>query len=693
MFRRKMDAMENPMLDFSGLPRFDLVQAEHITPAIKQLLDRCNAVVSELEKPMAEVTWDNFVTPLDDCTEQLSRAWSIAGHLCAVVDTPELRAAYNENIPAVTAFWTVLSQNLALYEKYKVIRNASSFDGLSAARKQLVENTLRDFRLGGAELPDEQKKVYAGIQEKAASLSTRFAENVLDATNHYELLVTDEKDLAGLPEDVCHMARSLAEAEQKTGWKFTLHFPSFFPVMQYADNRTLREKMYRANCTRASELGENLEWDNTGIIQELLRLRKQEAGLLGYANFAEVSLVPKMADTPEEVLRFLEELASRAKPFAEKDWAQLKDFAASELNISDLAAWDVAYVSEKLRQKQYAFSEEEVKQYFPENKVVGGLFALVSKLYGITVKPDTAPVWHKDVKFFRIEKDGQLVGQLYMDLYARNGKRGGAWMDDARGRRLTAKGLQTPVAYLNCNFTHPVEKDGVLIPSLFRHDEVQTLFHEFGHCLHHLLTQVDDLGVSGISGVEWDAVELPSQFMENFCWEWDVIQGMSSHIQTGEQLPRALFDRMLKAKNFQSGMAMLRQVEFALVDMHLHYDYDPDSTKTPRDILDGIRQRIAVNVPPAFNRFLNAFSHIFAGGYCAGYYSYKWAEVLSADVFSAFEEAAEKEGSIVSPVMGGKFLAEVLSKGGSRPAIESFEAFRGRRPTIDALLRHSGLLS
>ncbi len=693
MFRRKMETMENPLLDFSGLPRFDAVRAEHITPAIKQLLERCNAVVSELEKPMAEVTWDNFVTPLDDCTEQLSRAWGIAGHLCAVVDTPELRAAYNENIPAVTAFWTALSQNLALYEKYKAIRNAPSFGGLSAARKQLVENTLRDFRLGGAELPDDQKKVYAGIQEKAASLSTRFAENVLDATNHYELLVTDEKDLAGLPEDVRHMARSVAESEQKAGWKFTLHYPSYLPVMQYADNRALREKMYRASCTRASELGENLEWDNTGIIQELLRLRKQEAGILGYANFAEVSLVPKMADTPEEVLRFLEELASRAKPYAEKDWAQLKAFAASELGIPELAAWDVAYVSEKLRQKQYAFSEEEVKQYFPEDKVVGGLFALVSKLYGITVKPDTAPVWHKDVKFFRIEKDGKLVGQLYMDLYARNGKRGGAWMDDARGRRLTAKGVQTPVAYLNCNFTHPVEKDGVLIPSLFRHDEVQTLFHEFGHCLHHLLTQVDDLGVSGISGVEWDAVELPSQFMENFCWEWDVIQGMSSHIQTGEQLPRTLFDRMLKAKNFQSGMAMLRQVEFALVDMHLHYDYDPDGSRTPRDILDEIRQRIAVNIPPAFNRFLNAFSHIFAGGYCAGYYSYKWAEVLSADAFSAFEEMAEKEGSAVSPVMGEKFLAEVLSRGGSRPAIESFEAFRGRRPTIDALLRHSGLLS
>lgn len=685
--------MENPLLDFSGLPRFDEIRPEHITPAITQLLERCRKVVAELEKPAEEVTWDGFVTPLDDCTEQLSRAWGIVGHLCAVVDTPELRAAYNENIPVVTAFWTSLSQNLALFGKYKAIRQASSFDALPPARKQLVENTLRDFRLGGAELPDDKKKAYADIQEKMASLSTRFAENVLDATNHFELLVTDEKDLAGLPEDACQMARSMAEAEQKAGWKFTLHFPSYLPVMQYADNRGLREKMYRANCTRASELGENPDWDNTKIIQDLLKLRKQEAGLLGYRNFAEVSLVPKMADTPEEVIAFLEELAKRARPSAEKDMVELKAFASGELGLDDLQAWDLAYASEKLRQKRYVFSEQEVKQYFPENKVVDGLFSLVSKLYGITIKPDQAPVWHKDVKFFRIEKDGRLVGQFYMDLYARTGKRGGAWMDDARSRRLTANGLQTPVAYLNCNFSAPMMKDGKLQPSLFTHDEVQTLFHEFGHGMHHLMTQVDDLGVSGISGVEWDAVELPSQFMENFCWEWDVVQKMSAHVKTGNPLPRGLFDKMLAAKNYQSGMGMLRQVEFALVDMHLHDDYDPDGSLSARDVLDGIRKQFAVNIPPSFNRFLNAFSHIFAGGYSAGYYSYKWAEVLSADVYSAFEEVAEKEGTTVSPVMGERLLAEILSRGGSRPAIESFEAFRGRRPTIDALLRHSGLAS
>ncbi len=685
--------MDNPLLDFSGLARFDEIRPEHITPAITQLLERCRSVVAEMEKPMAEVTWENFVTPLDDCTEQLSRAWGIAGHLSAVADTPELRAAYNENIPAITEFWTSVSQNLALFEKYKTIRASAVFDSMSPARKRLVENTLRDFRLGGAELPDDKKKIYAGIQEKTATLSTRFSENLLDAMNSFELLVTDEAELSGLPEDALAMAKAMAEAEQKEGWKFTLHFPSYLPVMQYADNRDLREKMYRAYGTRASELGEKAEWDNTQIIQDLLKLRKQEAGLLGYQNFAEVSLVPKMADTPENVIAFLEDLAKRARPSAEKDLAELKAFAAEELGIADVQSWDMTYVSEKLRQKRYAFSDQEVKQYFPEANVVNGLFSLVSTLYGITIKPDEAPVWHKDVKFFRIEKDGKLIGQFYTDLYARNGKRGGAWMDDARSRRMTSKGLQTPIAYLNCNFSAPVEKDGVLQPALFTHDEVQTLFHEFGHCLHHLLTEIGDLGVSGISGVEWDAVELPSQFMENFCWEWDVVSRMSSHVKTGEKLPRELFDKMIAAKNYQSGMGMLRQVEFALVDMHLHFDYDPEGAKTARDLLDEIRKQFAVTIPPAFNRFLNSFSHIFAGGYSAGYFSYKWAEVLSADVYSAFEEAAEKTGTTVSPEMGAKLVAEILSRGGSRPAIESFEAFRGRKPTIDALLRHSGLLS
>ncbi len=683
--------MSNPLLNFDGLPRFDEIRPEHVTPAIETLLNRCKTVVAKLEEPITDITWENFVIPLDDCTEQLGRTWGIVGHLSAVADTPELRAAYNENIPRITEFWTSLSQNLALFEKYKAIRNASSFDSLNPSRRRVVENTLRDFRLGGAELPEDKKKRFAEIQEKIASLSTRFSENVLDATNGFELLVQDVSELAGLPEDILHAAQAAAEADNKTGYKFTLHFPSFYPVMQYADNRTIREQMYRANATRASELGANSEWDNTGNISELLRLKKEEALLLGYRNFAEVSLVPKMARTPDEVIAFLENLAEKARPYAEKDLAELKRFGKEELGIGDLQAWDMAYVSEKLRQKRYAFSEQEVRQYFPEPNVLEGLFRLVQTLYSVSILPDTAPVWHKDVKFFRIEKDGKLIGQFYMDLYARPGKRGGAWMDDARSRRMTADGLQTPVAYLTCNFSSPLEKDGKRQPALFTHDEVMTLFHEFGHGLHHLLTKVDELGVSGISGVEWDAVEMPSQFMENFCWEWDVVRHMTSHINTKEPLPKELFDKMLAAKNYQSGLQMLRQVEFSLADMHLHYDYDPDGPKTAQDILDGIRQKYAVVIPPAFNRFLQSFSHIFAGGYAAGYYSYKWAEVLSADVYSAFEESLADGNDLISPAMGTKLLEEILSVGGSRPAIESFVAFRGRQPSIDALLRHNGL--
>ena len=683
--------MSNPLLNFDGLPRFDEIRPEHVTPAIETLLNRCKTVVAGLEAPMTDITWDNFVTPLDDCTEQLSRAWGIVGHLSAVVDTPELRAAYNENIPRITEFWTSLSQNLALFKKYKTLRNASSFDSLSLSRQRVIENTLRDFRLGGAELPEDKKKRFAEIQEKTASLSTRFSENVLDATNDFELLIKNVSELSGLPEDILHAVQAAARADNKTGYKFTLHFPSFYPVMQYADNRAIREKMYRANATRASELGTNPEWDNTGNINELLRLRKEEALLLGYPNFAEVSLVPKMARTPDEVIAFLEDLAERARPYAEKDLAELKRFGKDELGIDDLQAWDMAYVSEKLRQKRYAFSEQEVRQYFPEPNVLEGLFRLVQTLYSVSILPDTAPVWHKDVKFFRIEKAGKLIGQFYMDLYARPGKRGGAWMDDARSRRMTANGLQTPVAYLTCNFSSPLEKDGKRQPALFTHDEVMTLYHEFGHGLHHLLTKVDELGVSGISGVEWDAVEMPSQFMENFCWEWDVVRHMTSHIDTKEPLPKELFDKMLAAKNYQSGLQMLRQVEFSLADMHLHYDYDPDGQKTAQDVLDEIRRKYAVVTPPAFNRFLQSFSHIFAGGYAAGYYSYKWAEVLSADVYSAFEESLADGNDLVSPAMGARLLEEILSVGGSRPAIESFTAFRGRQPTIDALLRHNGL--
>ena len=686
-----MNSSVNPLLDFSDLPRFDAFKPEHVTSAVDALLEENRKIVAQLEAPMAQVTWATF-EPLEDSTEKLSRAWGVVGHLNAVVDTPELRATYNENLPKITEFWTELSQNLALFEKYRMLRASAEFETLTPARKKIVENALRDFRLGGAELPEDKKARFAEIQEKQAALATKFSENVLDATNEYALFVVNETELSGLPEDAKQAARNAAEKDNKTGWKFTLHFPSYFPVLQYADNRKLREMIYTANVTKASEHGAKPEWDNTQIIVDLLKLRDEEAKLLGYQNYAEVSLVPKMADTPEQVIGFLEDLAKRARPFAENDLAELRDFAKKELGLDQLEAWDVAYASEKLREKRYAFSEHEVKQYFPEPKVIEGLFRVVQTLFSVEIKPDTAPVWHKDVKFFRIEKNGQLIGQFYLDLYARNGKRGGAWMDDARGRRRTDKGIQTPVAYLTCNFSEPIAINGKANPALFSHDEVITLFHEFGHGLHHMLTQVDELGVAGISGVEWDAVELPSQFMENFCWEWDVLQHMTSHIDTGEHLPRELFDKMIAAKNFQSGLQTLRQVEFALFDMLLHFSHDPHGTKTVNEALAEVRHQIAVLIPPPFNRFQNSFSHIFAGGYAAGYYSYKWAEVLSADAYGAFEEAGAAGGHILTAETGQRFLQEILAMGGSRPAIESFKAFRGREPTIDALLRHNGMI-
>ncbi len=683
----------NPLLDFSGLPRFDLFKPEHVTPAIEQLIKEAADVVARLEAPSDTVTWDNFVVPLEEATERLGRAWGVVNHLNHVADTPELRATYNENQPKVIEFWTSIGQNEALFAKYKMLRASSEYDSLSPARKRIVENALRDFRLGGAELPEDKKQRFAEIQEQQSATSTRFSQNVLDATNDYKLLVESEEELSGIPDDVKAAARASAERDGKAGWQFTLHFPSYYPVLQFCDNRALRETIYRASSTKASDAGamfsKSAEWDNTQNIVKLLQLRHEEAQLLDYANFAEVSLVPKMAESPQHVVEFLEDLARRARPFAEKDLEELRTFARDELGIEELQSWDVAYASEKLREQRYAFSEKEVKEYFPEPKVVQGLFDVIQGLFSVRIKPDDAPVWHPDVRFFRIERDGQLVGQFYLDLYAREGKNQGAWMDDARGRRLTTGGIvQTPIAYLTCNFTPPATVDGKLQPSLFTHDEVITLFHEFGHGLHHMLTEVEELSVSGISGVEWDAVELPSQFMENFCWEWDKLQQMTAHVKTGEPLPRALFDKMTAAKNFQSGMMTLRQVEFSLIDMHLHYDFDPRSERTVQELIDDIRKQFAVLIPPAFNRFQHSFGHIFSGGYAAGYYSYKWAEVLSADAYAAFEEAIEV-GNLVET--GKRFQREILAVGGSRPALESFKAFRGREPSIDALLRHSGM--
>ena len=684
-----MNATPNPLLDFSDLPRFDTFAPAYVTPAIDVLLTKAREVVQTLAAPAATISWENFVEPLENAAEKLGRAWGVVSHLNAVMDTPELRATYNENQPKVTEFWTELGQNLALFDKYKALKASASYADLSATRKKIIDNAIRDFRLGGAELPAEKKERFAQIQEQQAALSTKFSENVLDATNDYELLITDAARLAGLPEDVQQAAQASAEKAGKSGYRFTLHFPSYFPILQYANDRALRETIYRANATKASELGAKPEWDNTQNIIEILKLRDEEAKLLGYQNFAEVSLVPKMATAPQQVIQFLDDLAVRARPFAENDLAELKAFAKTELGIDKLEAWDFTYAAEKLREQRYAFSEQEVKLYFPEPKVVDGLFRLVQNMFGVAIKADAGPVWHDDVKFYRIEKNGQLIGQFYLDLYARSGKRGGAWMDDARGRKSIGVDIQTPVAYLTCNFTEPAVIDGVRKPAYFTHDEVITLFHEFGHGLHHMLTAVDELGVSGISGVEWDAVELPSQFMENFCWEWEVLQHMTAHAESGAALPRALYDKMIAAKNFQSGLQMLRQVEFSLFDMHLHFDYDPNGTKSVADVLAEVRHRVAVVIPPPFNRFQNSFSHVFAGGYAAGYYSYKWAEVLSADAYGAFEEAQGDPNRLAET--GLAFQREILAVGGSRSAMESFTAFRGREPSIDALLRHNGM--
>jgi oligopeptidase A len=681
----------NPLLDFSGLPRFAEIRPQHVSPAIDQLLEQARMAVQQACAPGVAVSWEAFVKPLEDANERLSRAWGQVGHLHAVLDSPELREAYNANLPKVTQYWTSLGQNEQLFARYRELRSSPGFSALAAPRRKLVENALRDFKLGGAELPADSKPRYAAIQEELAALSSKFSENVLDATNAYCLLVDSEARLAGLPADVCQAAREAAQKDGKEGWKFTLHMPSYFPVMQYAEDRSLRETLYRENVTRASEFGK-AEWDNAPLMARILNLRREDARMLGYANFAEISLVPKMAQTPGQVIEFLHDLARRARPFAERDLAELREFARAELGLAVLEAWDLSFAAEKLRARRYAFSDQEVKEYFPETQVVPGMFKLVETLYGLSITEirdrSQAPVWHEDVRFFDIRNQAaDLIGRFYLDLYARDTKRGGAWMDDAITRRRRDSGIQVPVAYLNCNFSRPVGGK----PALFTHDEVITLFHEFGHGLHHLLTQIEDLGVSGINGVEWDAVELPSQFMENFCWEWEVLEHMTRHVDTGQPLPRALFDKMIAAKNFQSGLQILRQVEFSLFDMHLHFDFDPDGGGRAQDVLDEVRKQVAVLVPPAYNRFPNNFSHIFAGGYAAGYYSYKWAEVLSADAFSAFEEARTAEG-VLDRRTGERFRDEILAVGGSRPAAESFRAFRGRDPNVEALLRHNGMI-
>jgi len=673
----------NPLLDFTGLPRFAEIKPEHVAPAIEQLLDENRTLVTRLLADDVPPTWDDFVLPMEDANERLSRAWGPVGHLNAVMNSPELREAYNATLPKITQYYAEMGQNLALFQKFKALRNSDEFEALSGARKKVIENELRDFRLGGAELPDDKKPRYLEVQERLAELSSRFSDNLLDATNDYTLVIESRDELNGLPEDVLQTAQEAAQAAGKQGWLFTLKAPSYMPVMQYADNRKLRETMYRAYATRASEFGKS-DWDNGPLMDEIVKLRGEEAALLGFANYGELSLAAKMADTPQQVVKFMRELAQRARPFAEKDLVELREFARKELGLAELHSWDVGYASEKLREQRYAFSEQEVKQYFPEDAVLPGMFRLVETLYGLQITRGEAPVWHEDAHFYDIhDAQGKLIGQFYLDMYARSSKRGGAWMDDVIARRRKASGMQTPVAYLNCNFSAPVGGK----PATFTHDEVITLFHEFGHGLHHLLTEVEDIGVSGINGVEWDAVELPSQFMENFCWEWDVVQGMTRQADTSEKLPRALFDKMLAAKNFQSGLQTLRQIEFSLFDMLMHSSFEAGGGKTILQLLDEVRAEVAVLLPPDFNRFPHSFSHIFSGGYAAGYYSYKWAEVLSADAYSLFEEHG-----VLNPDIGARFRAEILAMGGSRGAMDSFSAFRGREPSIDALLRHNGLV-
>ena len=702
----KLANSNNPLLDFSGLPRFTEFKSEYVTPVMGQLLEENRTLVVRLLADTGAPTWDNLMQPLDDANEHLSRAWGQVGHLNAVMNAAPLREAYNANLPKVTQYYAELGQNLDLFNKVKAIRNSAEFADLSAARQKIIENELRDFRLGGAELPEEQKARFLAIQEELSTLCSCFSDNLLDATNAYTWLVDDEAELSGIPADERQVAAEAAEEAGKTGWLFTLKAPSYGPLMQYADNRALRERMYRAYVTRASESG-NPDWDNTPLMAQILKLRAEEAQMLSLANYAELSLASKMAATPQQVMDFLHELAQRARPFAERDLEELREFAKAQLGLAELQAWDVGYASEHLRKQRYAFSEQEVKQYFPEDKVLPGMFRLVETLFGLSVRASTAPVWDETVRFFDIlDSDRKLVGQFYLDMYARNSKRGGAWMDDAITRRRIVStplpiplpqagegdkvslrefhdNIQTPVAYLNCNFAAPVGGK----PALFTHDEVITLFHEFGHGLHHLLTQVEDIGVSGISGVEWDAVELPSQFMENFCWEWDVLQDMTRHTETGEKLPRTLFDKMIAAKNFQSGLQTLRQIEFSLFDMRLHCGYNTNGNKSVQQLLDEVRSEVAVLIPPAFNRFPNSFAHIFSGGYAAGYYSYKWAEVLSADAYSLFEE-----NGVLNMAAGLRFRDEILAVGGSRDAMQSFVAFRGREPAIDALLRHNGLV-
>lgn len=671
----------NPLLSINDLIDFPSIKPEHVVPGMKALIAEAQAVLDKVTKESTPATWEDVITPLEKKTLALSRAWGAVSHLMSVCDEPELRKAYNEALPIVTQFWIGLSQS-NLSQKYKAIRESDAFKNLSAVRQRIVNEELIDFKLAGAFLPEDKKAELKKVKESLAQESQKFSENLLDATNAYGLLVEDEKELAGIPADDIASFKETAQATDQKGYRITLQIPHYLAVLQYADNRKLRETLYHAYVTRASELDFEGKFNNNDVMKRIVELRAREASLLGYHNYGEVSLATKMANSPQEVVSFLRDLAQKSLPQAKADMAELKTFAKEKLGIDDPQSWDLPYASEKLREAQYAFSDQEVKQYFTLPAVFKGLFGLVQTLFNIRIVKDTAPVWHPDVQFFRIENEkGEKIAQFYMDLYARANKRGGAWMDNDRTRNRLYGELQTPVAYLVCNFAKPVGDK----PALLTHDDVLTLFHEFGHGLHHMLSRIEEPAASGINGVEWDAVECPSQFMENFAWDWTVIENLTSHVQTGEKLPRSLYDKMLAAKNFQSAMAMVRQLEFGLFDMLLHTEFDP-AKDSIQGLLLQVRKEVAVTHQPDYNRFPNSFSHIFAGGYAAGYYSYKWAEVLSSDAFSLFEETG-----VLNPQTGKKWLDEVLSVGSSRPAMDSFIAFRGRAPRIDALLRHSGI--
>ena len=671
----------NPLLSINDLIDFPAIKPEHVVPAMKSLIADAQETLTAVTQDSTPATWDDVITPLEKKTLSLSRAWGAVSHLMSVCDEPQLRKAYNEALPIVTQFWIGLSQS-SLSQKYKAIKESDGFKNLSAVRQRIINEELIDFKLAGAFLPEDKKAELKTVKETLAQESQKFSENLLDATNAYGLLVDDEKDLAGIPADDIAAFKETAQAANQEDYRITLQIPHYLAVLQYAQNRKLRETLYHAYVIRASELDFDGKFNNNDVMRRIVDLRAQEARLLGYRNYGEVSLATKMAKTPEEVVAFLRDLAQKSLPQAKADMAEVKAFAKDNLGIADPQSWDLPYASEKLREARYAYSDQEVKQYFTLPAVFNGLFGLVQTLFNIRIVKDNAPVWHPDVQFFRIENaQGEKIAQFYVDLYARPNKRGGAWMDNDRTRNRLYGSLQTPVAYLVCNFAKPVGDK----PALLTHDDVLTLFHEFGHGLHHMLSRIEEPSASGINGVEWDAVECPSQFMENFAWDWTVLESLTSHVQTGEKLPRSLYDKMLAAKNFQSAMAMVRQLEFGLFDMLLHTEFDSQKDNI-LDLLAQVREEVAVTQQPDYNRFPNSFSHIFAGGYAAGYYSYKWAEVLSSDAFSLFEETG-----VLNPETGKKWLNEVLAVGSSRPAMDSFIAFRGRTPKIDALLRHSGI--